>query len=654
VAAEQPNDAQPEAPAAGRPPGSDPAPGRAGAGKPSPAGAAAAPGPPVPPKRATIPPAPTHRLRTWLLLLLGLLAVSPPLLIDFDRADATESAEQYALATAGSTWRMQAEEGGWAWLVPHHNGQPSVSTPPLSVWVNLLAWADLDPQAADPDRLLARSRLTAVAFALLALASTYWAGVSVGSIRVAIAALLAAGTSVIFVRQGRLAAPDTYLMGFVALSIAGGLWAMRPIKSSSGFDRRVVGWLICGLALAAAILVKGFHGVPLVVVPLACMALVSPYRRVGNVIGVLFAVSCAVLAAAPWFIYVIQQSEALGLEQPVDRLFADFPLLGRGLVAAESPQPVWHALGLLGLVFPWTIWLIGALVQPWARGKGQRRRQLLLGWSWFLAGFALLAGFGPRHPREMVALVPAIGVMVGQLWAFHMRLADEHERDPGVNWLRIPHWVMLGVGSILLPLFVLWPEPILTQLQRWFGEPDVIRPQLEGLGPAAAAVWALAMVGLTALGAWWHLRWRPRLALAMSSVWAIVLLTVFVYGFVRSFHGTAVERVPGRQVAQRLDDATLYTLAESAGGRALSPGFLFYVHRDVRPVPRDRLEALHAAGQPFYLIVPDTPAHREIARELDLEPVFRFDEMAGRPRRLYRHAPAEPPSDADRAPSPSS
>jgi len=600
----------------------------------------------VPPRRAMLPPPPVNRLQIWGALALGLALLLPPLLIGLGRADTTYTMEKITLGSSQETWLAQHEQGGRNWLIPRWNGEPRVNKGPMSIWINMAAWWPLDPETAEPQTLVHRARLAGVVLALVTAASTFWAGMSVGGIRVAMMAMLAAGTCLLFVRQGRWASYDVHLTGFTALAIASGLWAMRPLKASSGLDRRVLGWLICGLALGSAMLVKQ-PGVALAIVlpPMALMIAIVPSRRLGNAIGFVFAVAVGALITAPWLIYVVQQASALGLDQPLGEIFTETKLANPANPSQDSDQPFYYYAILIFWVFPWPVWLIGGLFQPWVRGEGDRRRELLIAWVWFVGLLVVLSIAGAKQIRYITPILPATGLLVAQVWAYHVRLADRSVADPGANLLRIPHWVILIGASVLFPLYLLFQAPAARWLNANVAEAGqtILRPdELPGLHPAAIVLAGLALLGLSVFGLIGHFRWRPRRAFAASAVWAVLLMSVVQYAYARSYHSENPFRADAERVDAVVGAAPLYQLKiEGLHDTMVNEEFLFYSQRVVPKVAPDRLDELQRGDEPLYVVCNPRAEYVEPLEARGFKRVLTFEEGTAPKRFLYRRDPSE-------------
>lgn len=586
---------------------------------------------PAVPRRVVIPPDPHNRRHIWLMLVISLLVCLLPLVIDLGAADTTRTMEKITLLTSRETWQTSVSEGIEAAMLPTWNGRPRIAKPPLNVWMNMLAWSDLDPQTVNADTLVWRARIVGVIMALIALAATFWAGMSLGDVRVASLATMVTGTMLIFMRQGRIGSYDTHLLGWATLAVASGLWAMRPLKPTSRLGRRVLGWLFAGLALGAGTLCKDQIAVVVVVLPLLATIVLTRHRRIDNIIGLLFALGLGYLFYAPWFLF-IQENVPDAVE-----------LIGRNLRAGRREfQPPWYYLGLFGLVFPWTVWLIGALFQPFVRAAGERRRQLLIAWLWFVVLFVFFSIPGAKQQRYIVPLLPAAGLMVAQVWSWHAQQASEGRQDTGVNVLRIPHWIMLLGGSIALPLMLVWDEPIVDwlniQFQQWGWHAELDHLYFPDMPVALAALIGLVMLSLAVMGAYWHAQWKPTLAALATVLWMVVAGATGMSAYANSVSSQNEWRADAEDVAQLIGGHDVYYLVTDRA-KDVEPNeeFLFYTGRVVPPLSPDDLDRTMRTTWPLYVIIRDFPANRQAMDERGFAHVRDFLDDDNPPgRRLYR------------------
>ncbi len=568
--------------------------------------------PDAPPRRVIIPPDPHDRLRMWTMLLMSLLVCLPPMLLELDRPDVTRPEEQRLLLVSQQTWRhdhaQRAEQGRAAWIVPVYNGTERVDKPPMAVWLNLAAWWDLEPQTASASELAWRARLVGLGMIVLALASVFWAGVSVGDLRVATLATLAAGTTLLLVHHGRLAGPHAQVVGWLTLAVAAGLWAMRPLKAVNWFWRGAIGWTSAGIGIGAAILTRGAPMIGLVAGPLLLVIFLTRHRRLGNLFGLLFAVILGILLAAPWHLHVFSKDADL-----LDRLLLVEQTWGASL------GDLWYALLLMFLV-PWGVWIIGGLIQPfrWQLAM-ERRRQLLLAWGWLAFVVAALILPASVPAGLLVTAVPPAALLVAQVWADHADRASEGLPSRGAWIMGVPHWLLLIVASAALPAFMLG--------QAWLIEaghlPFVLLPPAPW--PIAIAV-GLLLIGLCWIGLRWHLQWRPTMAALITVVWTLVAFSFVYHQYVRSDLCRYEHKTQAMWLRSRLPDGVLYLVAEAPNtaqppAMAPTPGFLFYARATVRHIQPEELKALPQHGGDLFVAVRHGSAAVEAVRRLGFEPL---------------------------------
>jgi hypothetical protein len=587
----------------------------------------------VAPRRVALPPQPHDSVKVWTSIIISILVCLPALLVSLDEPDVLPGPEAQSLAVSRETWHRFHAGDRLAFMTPSLNGQPQIEHPPLAVWMHMLAWQDLG-SSTPVAKLIFRARLLSVLMGMLALIATYWAGTSVGDVRTARVAALSLGTTLLFISQVRVATPEVQLLGWVCLAIAAGLWAMRPLKDIAWVGRRVLGWLLAGAALGAAVLTAGPAGCLFVLPPLIAAIVLTPRRRIDNTLGLIFAVLLGTMLAAPWYLFELgRMADALKVWQ------------GDLIVHREVFLVSWSHLLLAPMLWPWPVWLIGALLQPFIRADSQRRRQLLIAWFWFVLGFIVLSIPAAENPRLLLPVLPAAALMVGQLWSYHAQLATERQEDPGVNFLRVPHWVMIGFASILGPLFlVIQPELVEAGYMK--------RVEMPGVTWLAALGLGLALLLTAILGTRWHFKWRPRGAAYATVAWMVIAGTAAFYTLAKSpsaryDHLTDAVALAAAVAANSFtlpnpDEhrAQVLLLARNPREEKLEPALLFYAGLSARTLSPAELPDAAAKNPGHLVIARDEPPLNQSMKELGFTPVLSFHdgEMA---RVLYRHDPAK-------------
>jgi 4-amino-4-deoxy-L-arabinose transferase-like glycosyltransferase len=436
--------------------------------------------------------------RDWLVLLAILIVCAPSLLLGIDVRLSTHTMENVALVTSQETWLRMAGGESRAWLVSMNDGVARLEKPPMLAWLNLLAWSDLDPAIATPQQLTFRARCVTAALGLMMLAAIFWMGRMLGDLRLAALAALVVGSTLFFQRQSRTASYDMYFVAWTTLAVASGLWAMRPFGLPASPARRVIGWGLCAVApLIAAIAMVG-----------------RPGSRRADCIGLIAALLLSAAPVALWYWYVFEAypemaERALGREVRQPRA-GDF-------------QPVYYYLGLLGLVFPWTLWLIGGLIEPFKIADRSRRRAAMLAFIWFALVFVGFSIPAAKQQRYILTIMPAVGLLISTFFREHDDRAAQSRPDRLFEVIAAGTWIVLGLLSLIVPGFFARQDWFTTIFARWMEEPEPAVAPMPWLWAMALAAGLLAIV---LLGWRWRARspWKSAVVMAL---WMLLMMTAY-------------------------------------------------------------------------------------------------------------------------------
>ena len=456
------------------------------------------------------------------LVLLGLLALAAlPLVVELFQPVVFDAQEDRAVAVAVETWRRNVaytdpEHLLDPWTVVHQ-GEPRPEYPPASTWLHVIALRRTMESGMDPNaQALLWVRIIGVGATLLLIASVYWAGHSIGGVLTASMAGLVALSMPVLVFFGRLGSGDVHLAAWVALSIAGALWAMRPMRRSPSLLRQFSGWLVCGVGLGMATLTAGPVAIPPVVLPLAVMSLICP-RRLGHTLGIIAALAVAVLVVTPWSIHV-HESMPEGWRQWVATMQ---PEGLRGQWAIYGQTVGWRASIALAVLGLWTLWLVPGLLQPFSTSTGEARRSMTLGWSWFVCTAVLmLLAPGQAGFRPLLLLIAPAALMIGQVMRQFHDLSSEGRHARLWRTSRLLTLVVTGVVSLGLPAASMFEPQLPAWATQWLGTPlNLFMPMHPGYWAGAA----LALLLIAVLAGRFALANHPGRALAGWSVWVVVL-----------------------------------------------------------------------------------------------------------------------------------
>lgn len=574
-------------------------------------------------RRVEVPQVGHDKLRLWFVMLMVVCVCTIPLMIDLGQGYSTSGAEREDLVVSQEMWLRvvggmvglgivdgelmgNGDEGvdvddGWHdWMVPRYNGRERVDRPPMVAWVNMVAWSQLEPGEYLPGDLILCARLASVVMIMLGLGAMFWVGYSVGDIRTGVLSVLVMGTGVLLICGGRVASREAHLLGWVTLSVAAGLWAMRPIKPVNWLSRQVIGWLLSGAALGGAILTDGLTAMIFMSIPLIGAIVVTGRRRLANGIGLLFAVLLGMAISVPWYLHVLE------------RVSDGWGVLSCGGVGGGGDGNVvdwwWYCLMMVIVVWPWTVWFVGSLIQGVVVGCSKKWRHLLVGWLWFVGAYIAVELLGDGEVYSLLLVLPASGLLIGQFWSWHASRAVERQTNVVVRVLCVAHWLMLFVVSVGVGLSWLYEERLSEGVMWLFGVLGY-ESMTTGLGETVVIKWYMSglcggvLVVLTLLGTRWHYRWRPMHGAVVTALWMIVLSSVYCVSYFRVGDGVNNTMRAASAVSKEIGDCRLMFLyvesqdAAEAGmkdSEHMEPGdlFLFYIGRVVNDIVVDDLDRL--------------------------------------------------------------
>jgi hypothetical protein len=370
---------------------------------------------------------------------------------------------------------------------------------------------------------------------------------------------------------------------------------------------------------------KGPLAFALVAGPLAMMIAVDRTNGRRNAGGLLIALALAFLLAAPWTLYMLNH-----VATARSRLATEY------FVPTDVSKPPWYYLGLIGMVLPWSLWFVVSVIQPFMV-SGDERRRLFIVWSWFAFLFVFFSIPGAKAQRYISPILPAAGLMIAQLWSTYDRIAEEGRETRHIHWLRIPHWIILLVVSLVFSTFIIFQEPLLK-----YGL--IQKLELPSLSALSGFLIGVLLIILTIRGAWWHFRGKPYRAAVITAVWAAVLFTAGHYSYSQSYHSKYPQRSDAERVAAATAERELvYLCVDDKIDREPTKIFLFYLRRVVRPVTEEQLSRLVKSGKSVDVIVRAGYGREKIVERLGFQKIFDFADDNDKPRRLYRR-PAIPTS----------
>lgn len=406
----------------------------------------------------TTAPKPRHDVGLSWLVLIGLLVLgSLPLLVDLSTPAVWSRQEALSVAISSETKQRKApiadgETSMQSWT-PVYQGESRWDLPPGGTWLHQVMYLGLEADGntvdtTDNKAWITRARMGSVVMALLFIAAVFWAGHSLGGVTTGAISAMVAMTMPLLLGFGRHANPHIVAITWSTLSIAGALWAMRPLRAAPSLARQLIGWIVCGAGLGLAALTAGPTAIPGTLLCTVVLAMFCP-RRIGHIMGLLASTALAVLLITPWALHV-HDHDADVWQQWVRQLSPDFAQATLGETLQRASWRLSLAATFSGL---WLIWLIPAVTQPFSTSTGKARRKMLIGWGWLITASALLA-FAPGPTRIsglLLAVAPASVSIALTIQQFHDLSAEaRHAR----LWL-ICRWITCGfmlAFAIALPI----------------------------------------------------------------------------------------------------------------------------------------------------------------------------------------------------------
>ncbi|QDU33654.1 hypothetical protein KS4_17100 [Poriferisphaera corsica] len=572
-------------------------------------------------------------LRNLLSLLLILFVCTIPLLMSLSRADSNRTMENITVLSSQETWmrwhgtdHIAAEPD--AYLIPTRNSVPRFEKPPLTVWLNLLAYTGLKPGqdmmgeetvAGSPQDIIYRSRLVAVASSLLLLVGVFWIGLNLGDHKFAIIATLATGTMWFFQKQARIGSYDIELAAFSAMSVASLIAAIKPFRPTPKITKTLIFTALSGFFAAAAVMTKGWPlGILWSFVPIITTIILTPKHRLRSTLLLVSAMIVAVAIAAPWFIYALMH-----YPEAAQTWWGEYKASRQ-----EYQIPVYY-FGLLGLVLPWSLFLFGSFFQPYVRAGGLDRRKLLVPWLWFMVLFVILSIPGAKQQRYILPIIPAAGLLIAQLLRWHVSLAANNERDPGGNFMIYPQWIGFVCASI--GLFVV---QILDYRQIGAVVPKYI------LGPlpmSLVIVTGPTLVLIAYLGFKEHVAFKkPMKAIYLAAAWMLVASTTIWLAYSASPDRNHPIRVEAERVSEVIGKAPMYVLFNPSETDAINEEFLIYTQRIVPRVSIENIKLFTAdlRGK-TYMIADEDKINDALMKQFGWKPVLEFKQDKRRVNVLY-------------------
>ncbi len=356
------------------------------------------------------------------------------------------------------------------------------------------------------------------------------------------------------------------------------------------------------LTIGLAMLVKGPAGF---VIPVATALFVAGPTRGRQGVRRLFpawGIGLFLAVGLSWYLAVL----LLVPPEVARSLFIDEPLNWAEGNAGGVQSRIWYYLPLLlGGLFPWSPFLVAALVAAVRKVLKERQESLLFLLCWFLGGLLLFSLGGKKAMRYLLPILPAAALLTA--WYFR-ELARRIRVGRGALAAGVLTTLMAAAlaGGLLLGL--LDPESGARLLLEGRKATDRVALGIfweritahSGL----SALLALTMFGVAAaaLAALWKRRMQQ--AVLGYALFAWILLGIHFHTLLPVQSRLLSPRPAAEYIRSQLEPETPLL----GGGDAWLRAILWYLERDIRRLPPDRLlAALDERPEAAVLILHERP-----------------------------------------------
>jgi 4-amino-4-deoxy-L-arabinose transferase-like glycosyltransferase len=467
------------------------------------------------------------------------------------------------------------------WLIPTLEGEPRVKKPPLTAWITAAAIRpstvadmssnDAGVRDAAATRLAWEVRWPSLLAACLMLVAVYELGRVVADPTTGLVAALVAGTTLMFLKFGRLAMIDVHLGLWV--TVANVFLAHAILKR-----RRWTGCVGAGAALGMAFMLKGPVAWVQTLAPAVIYVIVRQFRTEPRergrvrpwVLPIVVGTVVMLAVGLPWYFYVMHV-------MPEGRKVWEHEIVDpRG----EKPSSVLGYLAILPYLLPWTVCFIGGIVSA--------RRGMVLAVCLALLPLLLMTFYKDRKERYMFPVTGAAAVVAA---GGVMTLARKRDPWNGLDKAAVAqHWVLLVAIGVIFPAAAALDR--FPELQTVFHTPWLSRGWGAGLTIGLAVVIAAGLL------------FRRHWVAALVGATVVVMLTVqaaALHGYAQTRPGRSDMRPLANAIWDEYPEALMYN-AHPQGKRA-SVDLSIYLNRVTRWISMEDLAGLKPGRTPKVVVM---------------------------------------------------
>ncbi len=377
-----------------------------------------------------------HTTRTGHLLLLLLIC-----LIAFGvKAGSYDFWGRHSEVRRAEVSREMIVTGNWA--VPHLNGQPFITKPPLSYWA--MAWAF--SLTGEFDEFSAR--IPSIVCGTLGVLVTYFWANSLFSARVGLMAGIILATSFLYAGMARTAGTDMMLTFFTTAALAcfttGYLQRERGANLRKRFSPTLLFYLLAAACMGFGTLTKypiGF-AVPLLAVG-GFILWTKDFRLI--------------IEAKPWWLLLVFLVVVLPWFMVASERVPDFwdvlyqETLGRYTDPEGTPhhEPFSYYIPALAAFAPWVLYLPGVFMSLIVRKKHQISQAHVFVMIAAVLTFLFFSSVGSKREYYLLPLYPFLAILVAKYWDEYLIFRKTTTNTWIWKGMTLPNLVLAGVFMAL-------------------------------------------------------------------------------------------------------------------------------------------------------------------------------------------------------------
>lgn len=280
---------------------------------------------------------------------------------------------------------------------------------------------------------------SAVSFIFLVVI-VYYLGKALMSVRCGFIAAMVLLSTPKMLWWGRAAVLDPMLAACVAGAL---LFFFRAHRGLGGRWQYWLFWALVGLGTlvkASALVIPPMTAGLYLLVRAREEGFWRPLWRLKPISGTLVLLA----VAAPW--HVLAHAATAG---EFSRIYWGMHVFGRatGSSVFERSTSWWFYLpALVRDLFPWVIFLPGALVQPWRRASREHRDRTAFPYVWFVASLVFFSLVPYRKDEYMLVAYPGAALLVGYFFDYYLYA---HREDPALRRWVVGAFIGVAVTALL-------------------------------------------------------------------------------------------------------------------------------------------------------------------------------------------------------------